>query len=87
MTSSQTISVSPKCQSARGHSNKTKQNFSLNGFLNASSRASTGTNDEEASVTYTLPLRLAFSMGGVAIGNVSRANHMKFNWVAGRDPF
>ena len=25
-------SVSPKCQSARGHSNKTKQDFGLTGF-------------------------------------------------------
>ena len=33
------------------HSNKTKQNFGLTGFPNASSRASTGTNDEEAPVT------------------------------------
>ena len=76
--------VSPNCQSARGHSNKTKQNFSMTGFPNASSRASTGTNDEEA--RYTLPFRLALSMGGVAIGNVSHANHVKFNWVAGCDP-
>ena len=79
-TCSHVITVSAKCQSARGHSNKTKQNFSLTGFLNASSRASTGTNDDEAPVTlfhFGLPYR--WHMGGVAIGNVSRANHVKFN--------
>ena len=58
----QCISVSPKCQSTRGHSNKTKQNFGLTGFPNASSRASTGTNDEEAPATlphFGLPYRWA----------------------------
>ena len=44
----------------RWHSNKTKQNFGLTSFPNASSRASTGTNDEEAPVTllhFGLPYR------------------------------
>ena len=44
-------SISPKCQSACGHNDKTKQNFELTGFPNASSRTSMGANDEEAPVT------------------------------------
>ena len=54
------ILVSLKYQSARG--NKTKQNFGLTGFPNASSRVSTGTSDEEAPVTllhFGLPYRWA----------------------------
>ena len=55
-----------KCQSARGHSNKTKQDFGLTGFPKASeglSRVSAGSTDGEASATllhFGLPYRWAW---------------------------
>ena len=46
------ISVLPKYQSARGHSNETKQDIGSTDFLKASSRGSAGlTKDEEAPAT------------------------------------
>ena len=58
-------SVSPKCQSAQGHSNKTKQDFRLTGFPKVSSRVSDGTagNKRWGSPCYMPPFRLALSMG------------------------
>ena len=45
------VSVSLKCRSAPGRSNKTKQDFRLTGFPKASFRVSVGTNDGKAPAT------------------------------------
>ena len=79
---------SPKCQSARGHSNKTKQGFRSTGFQRcpkASSTVSVGTNNGEAPairpwiIPYVLsmympPFRLTLSIGGYVF---TRKNHVR----------
>ena len=61
-------SVSPTYQSARGHSNETKQNFK-------STRVSVGTNDGEAPATY-----LHFGLPYRWVGLQGVRSHMKITW-------
>ena len=70
--------VSPKCQSARGHSNKTKQDLGSTSFPKASSRVSEcvwgggGANNGEAPVTL-----LHFSLPYQWVGLQGLLSHLK----------
>ena len=78
-----TCTVSPKCLSARGHTNGTKQCFGLTSFPRTSSRVlgvSAGTNDGEAPATL-LQFGLPHQCAGVAMSMQSRENHVGSSWV------